>query len=128
MALYISKSLTILSLGEEVSVSLGQKTVLVKALAMASTVILTGISVALAGNIGFVGLIIPHITRFLIGIDYRWVIPCAGVLGGIFLALSDILSRFLNYPFETPIGVVTSLIGVPFFLYLIYKRGGGTYA
>jgi iron complex transport system permease protein len=65
MALYISKSLTILSLGEEVSVSLGQKTVLVKALTMASTVILTGISVTLAGNIGFVGLIIPHITRFL---------------------------------------------------------------
>jgi len=128
VALFISKSITILSLGEEISVGLGQRTVLVKAIATASVVILTGISVALAGNIGFVGLIIPHITRFLVGVDYRWIIPCAGVLGAIFLALSDILSRFLNYPFETPIGVVTSLIGVPFFLYLVYKRGGGKHA
>jgi len=93
-------------------------------MAVMSVVLLTGVSVALAGNIGFVGLIIPHITRFLVGVDYRKVIPCAGVLGAVFLALSDILSRFLNYPFETPIGVVTSLVGVPFFLYLIRKKGG----
>ncbi|MDE8565070.1 iron ABC transporter permease [Anoxybacillus rupiensis] len=125
IAIIISKSITILSLGEEISVSLGQKTMVIKALAIASVVILTGISVALAGNIGFVGLIIPHMTRFLVGVDYRRIIPCAGALGAIFLALSDILSRFLNYPFETPIGVVTALIGVPFFLYLIYTRGGG---
>ncbi|MBW7458373.1 FecCD family ABC transporter permease [Paenibacillus sepulcri] len=126
MALWISKSITILSMGEEISISLGQRTMLVKAAATASVVILTGVSVALVGKIGFVGLIIPHITRFLTGLDYRWIIPCAGVLGAIFLALSDIGSRFLNYPFETPIGVVTSLIGVPFFLYLIRKRGGGS--
>ncbi|MBD1382819.1 FecCD family ABC transporter permease [Metabacillus arenae] len=124
MALFISRSVTILSLGNEISVSLGQRTVLIKVVATTSVVILTGISVALAGNIGFVGLIIPHITRFLVGFDYRWIIPCSGVLGAIFLALSDIFSRFLNYPFETPIGVVTALIGVPFFLYLIRKRGG----
>ncbi|WP_077616691.1 FecCD family ABC transporter permease [Caenibacillus caldisaponilyticus] len=124
LAFSISKSITILSLGEQVAVSLGQRTTLVKATAIASVVILTGVSVALAGHIGFVGLIVPHIARFLVGVDYRWLIPCAGVLGAIFLALSDLLSRFLNYPYETPIGVVTSLIGVPFFLYLIYKRGG----
>lgn len=124
MAFFISRSITVLSLGEEMSISLGQRTLLVKLMATASVVILTGISVALAGKIGFVGLIIPHITRFLVGIDYRRIIPYAGILGGIFLALSDVLSRFLNYPFETPIGVITSLFGVPFFLYLIRKRGG----
>jgi iron complex transport system permease protein len=119
----------ILSLGEDISASLGQKTILVKLLATAAVVILTGISVALAGKIGFVGLIIPHITRFLVGgSDYRLLVPCAALLGGIFLALSDVLSRFLNYPFETPIGVVTALFGVPFFLYLIYTRGGGKHA
>lgn len=128
LALLISKSITVLSLGHEVSVSLGQKNVFVKVVAIISVVILTGISVALAGNIGFVGLIIPHITRFLVGFDYRLIISCAGVIGAIFLALSDILSRFLNHPFETPIGVVTALIGVPFFLYLIRKRGGMKYA
>ncbi|GAB2674372.1 hypothetical protein GCM10027018_05090 [Paenibacillus thermoaerophilus] len=124
LALLLSKSITTLSLGEEVAVSLGQKVKLTKAVAALSVVTLTGISVALAGNIGFVGLIVPHIARFLTGTDYRWIIPCAGVLGGIFLALCDIFSRFVHYPYETPIGVVTAMIGVPFFLYLIRKRGG----
>lgn len=124
IALVISRSITILSLGEEVSVGLGQRTAMVKTMAILSVVLLTGVSVALAGSIGFVGLIIPHITRFLVGMDYRKVIPCAGVLGAVFLVLSDILSRFINYPFETPIGVVTSLFGTPIFLCLIYKKGG----
>jgi iron complex transport system permease protein len=125
IAICISKSITVLSLGEDIAVGLGQKTMLIKLVATFSVVILTGIAVALAGKIGFVGLIVPHIARFLTGVDYKWIIPCSGVLGGIFLALSDVLSRFLNYPFETPIGVVTAIIGVPFFLYLIRTRGGG---
>lgn len=124
LALSISRSITILSLGEEVSINLGQRTKIVKVVAIISVVCLTGTAVALVGKIGFIGLIIPHITRFLIGVDYRWIIPCAGVIGGVFLALCDIISRFVNYPFETPIGVVTSLIGIPFFLYLIRTRGG----
>lgn len=124
LALVISKSITILSLGDEVSINLGQRTKLVKIVSLLSVVCLTGIAVALVGKIGFIGLIIPHITRFLIGIDYKWIVPCAGVIGGIFLALCDVISRFVNYPFETPIGVVTSLIGIPFFLYLIRRKGG----
>ncbi|MBC6972112.1 iron ABC transporter permease [Bacillus sp. Xin] len=128
LALLISKSITILSLGEEVSVNLGQRTKLVKATAIISVIFLTGTAVALVGKIGFVGLIIPHITRFLIGVDYKWIISCSGVIGGLFLALCDIVSRFVNYPFETPIGVVTSLIGIPFFLYLIRTRGGEKHA
>ncbi|MBX9975810.1 iron ABC transporter permease [Cytobacillus firmus] len=128
LALSISKSITILSLGEEMSISLGQRTKFVRAAAILTVVILTGTAVALVGKIGFVGLIIPHITRFLAGLDYKWIIPCSGVLGGVFLALCDVLSRFVNYPFETPIGVITSLIGVPFFLYLIRKKGGRDHA
>lgn len=125
IAVWISKSITILSLGEEVAVSLGQKTKVIRILATLSVVILTGISVALVGKVGFVGLIIPHISRFLTGMDYKKIIPCAGILGGIFLAFCDVLSRFVNYPFEMPIGVVTAIIGVPFFLYLIRMKGGG---
>ncbi|GIP32000.1 iron ABC transporter permease [Paenibacillus sp. J2TS4] len=125
MAILLSKSISVLSLGEEIAVNLGQKTTFIKFAATLSVVILTGISVALAGKIGFVGLIIPHIVRFLTGLDYRWIIPCSGIIGGIFLALCDVLSRFLNHPFEMPIGVVTSILGVPFFLYLIRTRGGG---
>lgn len=125
LAMALSKSITVLSLGDEISAGLGQRTALVKGLTMLAVVILTGISVALAGKIAFVGLIVPHIARFLVGVDYRWIVPISGVLGGLFLALCDILSRFINYPFETPIGVVTALFGVPFFLYLIRTRGGG---
>ncbi|MCP1164872.1 MULTISPECIES: iron ABC transporter permease [Bacillus] len=128
LALLISKSITILSLGEEVSINLGQRTKLVKAMSILSVIFLTGTAVALVGKVGFVGLIIPHITRFIIGVDYKWILPCAGVIGGVFLALCDVLSRFVNYPFETPIGVVTSLIGIPFFLYLIRTRGGERHA
>ncbi|WP_028545705.1 FecCD family ABC transporter permease [Paenibacillus taiwanensis] len=128
LAVIIANSITVLSLGSEVATSLGQKTALIKMVTMLSVIILTGIAVALAGKIGFVGLIIPHITRFLIGVDYKWVIPCAGVIGAVFLGLSDVLSRFLNYPFEMPVGVVTAIIGVPFFLYLIRKKGGREHA
>jgi iron complex transport system permease protein len=128
LAVLLSKSITLISLGDEIAAGLGQRTVLIKLGSMLCVVLLTGASVALAGKIAFVGLIIPHIARFLIGIDYRWVIPCSGVMGGVFLGMSDVLSRFLNYPFETPIGVVTAAVGIPFFLYLIRKRGGGEHA
>lgn len=128
IALITSGHITILSLGEEIAVTLGQKTKWVKALALLAVICLTGTAVALVGKVGFVGLIIPHMARFLVGVDYRWLIPSSAVIGAIFLAVCDIISRFVNHPFETPIGVVTALIGVPFFLYLIYKRGGGKHA
>lgn len=124
LSLILAKSVSALSLGEDTAAGLGLRVWLVKGLAMLAVVILTGVSVALAGKIAFVGLIIPHIARFLSGSDYRWIVPVSGVLGGLFLAASDIIARFLNYPFETPVGVVTALFGVPFFLYLIKTRGG----
>ncbi|EGO62862.1 FecCD family ABC transporter permease [Acetonema longum] len=128
IALWLSKSVTILSLGEEVAISLGQRTRVVKIAAAGAVMLLTGSAVALAGKIAFVGLIVPHIVRYLAGADYKWIISCSGVLGAVFLAVSDILSRFLNFPFETPVGVITSLVGVPFFLYLARKKGDRNYA
>ncbi|ENH98139.1 transporter permease [Gracilibacillus halophilus YIM-C55.5] len=128
IAFGISKQMTLLSLGRDVAIGLGQNDLLVKSLAILSVVLLTGCAVAMAGNIGFVGLIIPHISRFLIGVEYSWTIPCAGLIGGLFLVIADMVSRFMNYPFETPISVVTATIGVPFFLYLIKKRGGSPHA
>ncbi|MCR8844192.1 iron ABC transporter permease [Paenibacillus sp. SC116] len=127
-AMLVASKISVMALGEEVARGLGQRTKLVRGIATISVIILTGISVALVGKIGFIGLMIPHITRFLVGMDYRWVVPCAGVIGAMFLAFCDIISRFLNMPFETPIGVVTALFGVPFFLYLIRTRGGGKHA
>ncbi|WP_342577462.1 iron ABC transporter permease [Psychrobacillus sp. FSL K6-2843] len=124
LALGVAKSITIASLGDEIAVGLGQRTKWVKIISILAVVCLTGTAVALVGKIGFVGLIIPHITRFLVGVDYRFLIPCSAAIGAVFLALCDVLSRFINFPFETPVGVVTAIIGVPFFLYLIRTRGG----
>lgn len=124
IALYIGKGVTILSLGKEVAISLGQRIVYVKLMAAFAVILLTGSAVALAGKIGFVGLIIPHIACFLVGSHYSRIIPISALLGGIGLVLADVVSRFLNYPFETPIGVITSLVGVPFFLYLARSKGG----
>ncbi len=124
LALLSARAITITSLGEDIATGLGQKTRAVRIISMLAVVCLTGTAVALVGKIAFVGLVIPHITRFLVGVDYRYIIPCAAVIGAFFLALCDVLSRYVNYPFETPIGVLTALVGVPFFLYLVRKHGG----
>ncbi|MGM9948550.1 MAG: FecCD family ABC transporter permease [Lysinibacillus sp.] len=128
LAMVSARAITITSLGEDIAVGLGQKTKAVRLLSMLSVVLLTGTAVALVGKIAFVGLVIPHIVRFLVGEDYRLIIPCSLAVGAFFLSLCDLISRYVNYPFETPIGVVTAIIGVPFFLYLIRTRGGGKHA
>jgi iron complex transport system permease protein len=125
LALFISRSVTILSLGDDVAKGLGQRTVWVKIVGTIIVLLLTGAAVSVAGSVGFVGLVIPHITRFLVGYDYRWIIPCAAILGGLLLVLADIGARMINPPFETPIGVLTAMIGVPFFLYLARRERRG---
>lgn len=124
LALIIGKSITLLSLGEDIATGLGQNNILVKIIGVLSVLILTGSAVSIAGAVGFVGLIIPHITRFIMGTDYRWIIPSSAVFGALLLVLSDVISRLVNAPFETPVGAITSLIGVPFFLYLARNSGG----
>ncbi|OQM45289.1 ferrichrome ABC transporter permease [Anoxybacillus sp. UARK-01] len=123
LAVILSRSITILSLGEEISKGLGQNTRMIKLLGTIVVLLLTGAAVSIAGMIGFVGLVIPHITRFLTGADYRWIIPCSAILGGILLIVADIVGRMINPPFETPVGAITALVGVPFFLYLARKEG-----
>jgi iron complex transport system permease protein len=85
-------------------------------------VLLAGSSVAIAGPIAFVGVIIPHISRFLVGHDYRWIIPYSIVLGATLLMAADTISRFILQPEELPVGVATALIGVPFFIYVARRR------
>ncbi|ULT59840.1 iron ABC transporter permease [Neobacillus drentensis] len=118
LAMLISRSITILSLGEEVSKGLGQNPLLIKSLGVIVVLVLTGAAVSVAGAVGFIGLVIPHISRFIIGSDYRWIIPISAVLGGLLLVMADIASKMVNAPYETPVGAITAIIGVPFFLYL----------
>ncbi|WGX77178.1 iron ABC transporter permease [Paraclostridium bifermentans] len=123
IAIIIAKDITITSLGEDIAIGLGQKTNVVKYIAMTSVVLLTSTSVALVGKISFVGLVIPNIIRLLVGYDYKYIIPYSLIGGAFFLSLCDLISRYVDYPFETPIGTVTAIIGVPFFLYLIKTKG-----
>ncbi|ART75424.1 FecCD family ABC transporter permease [Sutcliffiella horikoshii] len=125
LAMVLSRSITVLSLGDDVAKGLGQKTGLVKVFGTVVVLLLTGAAVSVAGTIGFIGLVIPHITRFLVGMDYRWIIPCSAILGALLLVLADLGARMVNPPFETPVGAITALIGVPFFLYLARNEGRG---
>lgn len=119
LALVLGRQLTMLSLGEDVAKGLGQRTVLVKILAAVSVVLLSGSSVAIAGPIGFIGLVVPHITRVLIGVDYRWLLPYVAIFGSILLLLADLSARLVFQPQEIPVGLVMPLIGAPFFIHLV---------
>jgi len=121
-AIILSRSITMLSLGEDVAKGLGQRTGLVKLAGTVLVLILAGAAVSVVGAVGFVGLIIPHLTRYMVGVDYRWIIPCSAVLGSLLVVFADLAARMVNPPFETPVGALIALIGVPFFLYLARKE------
>jgi iron complex transport system permease protein len=123
-AIVLSRSITLLSLGDDVAAGLGQRTGLVKAAGVIIVLLLAGSAVSAVGSIGFVGLIIPHISRFLVGVDYRWIIPCSAVLGSLLMVLADIGGRIINPPQEVAIGIIIAVIGVPFFLYLVTRMKG----
>ena len=122
LALALGRQITTIALGEDVAQGLGQRTGLVKALAALAVVLLAGGAVAVAGPIAFVGLVIPHVARFLVGADYRWILPYSTLLGAIFLVASDVAARLVLQPIELPVGVMTALIGGPFFVYLVRWR------
>ncbi|MVP01684.1 FecCD family ABC transporter permease [Paenibacillus lutrae] len=122
VALLISSQINVLMMGDDVAVGLGQRTAAIKLIAAVVVVFLAGGSVAVAGPIGFIGIIVPHLVRFMAGVDHRWVIPYAGVFGALLLVLADTLARFIIMPQEVPVGVMTAFIGTPFFIY-IARRG-----
>ncbi|MBC8632574.1 iron ABC transporter permease [[Eubacterium] tenue] len=122
LAIIMAPRITILSLGEEVAIGLGQKTNLVRFISLLVVILMTGASVSVAGNIVFVGLIIPQIAKAIVGADYKYIIPSSLVLGSVLLVYSDVLSRMINPPYETPVGAITALIGVPMFIYLVRKE------
>ena len=120
-AFIMGRSISILVLGENMAIGLGEKVQWIRLVSGVIVIILAGSSVAVAGPIGFIGLMVPHIARKLVGGDYQRILPFSALLGGILLIYADILSRFIAYPFESPVGIVTALIGAPFFLYLARK-------
>ncbi|WP_273831687.1 FecCD family ABC transporter permease [Guptibacillus sedimenti] len=121
-ALFISTKINTLVIGEDVAKGLGQRTLLVKAAAALFIVFLAGGSVAVAGPIGFIGIVVPHVARFFTGPDYRWVIPYSAILGAILLLSADIAARYVILPLEAPVGVLTAVIGTPFFIYIARRE------
>jgi iron complex transport system permease protein len=114
--------LNVLSAGQEVAQSLGVRVKGVRLTALLISALTTAAAVSFCGIIGFVGLMAPHMARVLVGTDHRWLLPTAGLLGGLMLVLADTLARTLVWPVEIPVGIMTSLVGGPFFIYLLWKR------
>jgi len=118
---FIASKINILTIGEDVAKGLGQRTVLVKIISGIIIAILAGGAVAVAGPISFVGIIVPHVVRAIVGQDYRWVFPYSAVAGGILILLADVAARYVIMPQEIPVGVMTAVIGTPFFIYMARK-------
>ncbi|MDF2613372.1 MAG: iron transporter [Clostridia bacterium] len=123
IALLSSRQLTILSLSDEVATGLGQKTNHIKLLLFIVIILLAGASVALVGNMAFIGLVVPHVVRAIVGTDYRFIIPMSAVFGGTFMLFADTLARTINAPYETPLVAVVAMLGLPFFLLIMHKGG-----
>lgn len=120
--LILRKELNILLMGEDAAKALGLDVGRIRRILLGVSSLLIAITVAFTGTIGFVGLIIPHVVRLIFGSNYRKTLPISAFLGMIFLLLCDNLSRALMPSGEVPIGIITSLLGAPYFMYLIYKQ------
>lgn len=118
---FLARPLQALMMGDDVAKSLGQRTLLVKIMTGVAIVLLSGSSVAVAGPIGFIGLVTPHLARYIVGYEPRWMMLYSGMIGAIILLLADIGARLIAKPAEVPIGVMTALIGIPFFIYVARK-------
>ncbi len=126
-AMAIAPALGVLTLGEGVARGLGQRTRSTKFLAATIVLLLVGGAVSLAGPVGFIGLMVPHVVRYLVGLDHRAVIPGSALCGATLLLVADVGARLATTPWKAPVpvGVMTALLGVPFFLYLACRRPTG---
>lgn len=122
LALSLSQKLNLLALGDEMAAGLGLSPVQIRLLASLAVVLLTATTVAVTGPIAFVGLLVPHLARKLIGQDYRVLLPTAALLGAALMCWADLISRLLVFPSETPVGLVTALIGAPCFIWLASQQ------
>lgn len=120
----LSKRISILNMGEETASGVGVNTGQTRRLGTILVVLLSGTSFALCGSITFVGMMIPHFVRFLVGPDYRLIIPVSALQGAVLVVVADVFSKTLNAPAEIPLGAVIAVIGVPIFLYYASKERG----
>jgi iron complex transport system permease protein len=122
VAAFLTRGLNAITLGEATAAHLGVPVQRLKLLTILAVAGATGASVAVSGGIGFVGIVVPHALRLVIGPDHRYLLPATALLGASFLLMADAVSRLVVAPAELPIGIVTAAVGGPFFLWLLLRR------
>ena len=124
ISLMLSRSLTVMNLGEEVSKSLGANVAVIRTLSTIVVLVLSAVAVIIIGPVGYIGLMIPYIARYMVGTDYRFVLPTCAVYGGAFVTVVDLIARTINPGMEFPIGILITMVGVPFFIYVSRRQEG----
>lgn len=118
----LPRTLNLLTLGEDVAAARGVEVIRTQRLAFLSASLATGAAVSLGGPIGFIGIVVPHLVRLMVGSDHRVVLPAAALFGAAFTVVCDLAARTVMAPLELPVGIITALIGGPFFLWLLVKK------
>lgn len=124
ISIIISRNLTVMNLGEDVSKGLGANTIVTKTLSTVVVLVLSAVAVVVIGPVSYVGLMIPYIARYMVGSDYRFSLPICAIYGGLFVAFVDFIARIIKPGLEFPIGLLITLVGVPFFIYTSRRQKG----
>ena len=122
ISLLSARSLNSLALGDELAAGLGERVALARGVAALGSVLLCGAATAVAGPIWFVGLVVPHLCRLLVGVDHRWLLPFTALTGACLLTASDVVGRIVARPSELDVGIITALIGAPFFIAIVRRQ------
>jgi iron complex transport system permease protein len=122
VALLSARKLNSLALGDELAAGLGERVAVARAIAALGAVLLCGATTAVCGPIGFVGLVVPHVVRLLAGVDHRWLLPFSALGGACLLLTADVFGRIIARPGEIDVGIITALIGAPFFIWIVRRQ------
>lgn len=122
VCLLCARALDSLALGDELAAGLGEHVAVARGVAALGAVVLAGATTAVTGPIGFVGLVVPHACRLLVGVAHRWLLPFSAVAGAVLLTAADVLGRVVARPAEIDVGIITALVGAPFFIYVVRRR------
>ncbi|MGQ0773136.1 MAG: FecCD family ABC transporter permease [Pseudonocardiales bacterium] len=122
LAVLNAPGLNLLALGEDIAKGLGQRVAVTRWTGLVAITLLTGSAVAACGPIGFVGLVVPHVARWLTGPDHRWLLPAAGLTGAVLVLAADVIGRVVVRPGELQVGIVLALVGAPFFIAVVRRR------
>ncbi len=122
LCLTSARGLNMLALGDDLARGLGQRVGTTRALAAAGAILLCAGATAVAGPIGFVGIVVPHVCRLLVGPDHRWLLPYSALVGGILLAASDVVGRVIARPDEVQVGIITAIVGAPVFIAVVRRQ------